>query len=118
MFDLLATDVGRPVGHIRHRLVYCTVSNGQRGEGNGSASQTLAMAPTDLEAIAAEVIVSEQEYDCDAQDQARNWYSLRVHPYKSNDGKVNGSMCLYPLTSPIASTRRKSWRNTSRDSTR
>ncbi|HNV72730.1 MAG TPA: PAS domain-containing protein, partial [Candidatus Ozemobacteraceae bacterium] len=94
MFDLLATDVGRPVGHIRHRLVSAPVSNGQRGEGNGSASQTLAMAPTDLEAIAAEVIVSEQEYDCDAQDQARNWYSLRVHPYKSNDGKVNGAVLV------------------------
>ncbi len=93
LFDLLATDVGRPVGHIRHRLLSTPVLNSQRN-GDAPASQSPEMAPTDLEGIAAEVIVSEREYDCDVQDQARNWYSLRVRPYKTNDGKVNGAVVV------------------------
>ena len=51
-FDLLATDVGRPISHIRHNLVLADD----------------AKTPLDLEALCAEVIT-----DRDASRSARCW---------------------------------------------
>ncbi|MDQ3776003.1 MAG: PAS domain-containing protein [Pseudomonadota bacterium] len=48
-FDLLATDVGRPISHIRHNLVFADAAG----------------SPSDLERLSAEVIASvrEQEHE-------------------------------------------------------
>jgi len=79
-FDLLTTDVGRPIGHIRHTLVY---DPPQAPE-----------SPADLESIAAEVIASVRERECEVHDKAGRWYSLRVQPYMTLDNKVDGAVLV------------------------
>jgi len=75
-FDLLATDMGRPIGHIRHNLV-CAPQAAPPESGPKSAPQH-PDSPADLESIAAEVIASVREQQCEVQDKTGRWYSLRV----------------------------------------
>ncbi|MGH2373113.1 MAG: PAS domain-containing protein, partial [bacterium] len=77
-FDLLATDVGRPISHIRHNLVFA--------DGAGS--------PSDLEDLSAEVIDSVREQEHEVRDKGGRWYSLRVRPYMTLDKKVDGAVLV------------------------
>ncbi len=77
-FDLLATDVGRPINHIRHNLVFA--------DGAGS--------PSDLEDLSAEVIDSVREQEHEVRDKGGRWYSLRVRPYMALDNKVDGAVLV------------------------
>jgi two-component system CheB/CheR fusion protein len=77
-FDLLAGDVGRPIGHIRHELVL------------GDATQP----PLDLEGLCAEVVSIGREQDREVRDTGGRWYSLRVRPYLTLDNKVDGAVIV------------------------
>jgi two-component system CheB/CheR fusion protein len=77
-FDLLAGDVGRPIGHIRHELVL------------GDATQP----PLDLEGLCAEVVTIGREQDREVRDTGGRWYSLRVRPYLTLDNKVDGAVIV------------------------
>ena len=77
-FALLATDVGRPISHIRHNLVFA----------DGAKS------PSDLEGLSAEVIASAREQEHEVCDKAGRWYSLRVRPYMTLDNKVDGAVLV------------------------
>ena len=77
-FDLLATDVGRPISHIRHNLVHADD----------------AKTPLDLEALCAEVITSVTEKEREVLDKAGRWHSLRVRPYTTLDKRVDGAVLL------------------------
>ena len=77
-FDLLAADVGRAIGHIRHNFV--------AGDGSGFA--------LDLEALGAEVISSLREQEHEVRDKGGRWYSLRVRPYMTLDNKVDGAVIV------------------------
>ena len=85
-FELLATDVGRPISHIRHRLVEPTGSARGRGEGTE--------LPLDLEGLAAEVIASLREHEREVRDRAGRWHSLRARPYLTLDNKVDGAVLV------------------------
>jgi two-component system, chemotaxis family, CheB/CheR fusion protein len=76
--DLLAADVGRPIGHIRHELVL------------GDATQP----PLDLEGLCAEVVASGREQEREVRDTGGHWYSLRVRPYLTLDNKVDGAVIV------------------------
>ncbi len=67
-FSLLATDLGRPIGHVRHTLEL-----------------------PDLEALVSEVISSMREAEREVRDKDGRWYSLRVRPYLSHDNKIDGA---------------------------
>jgi two-component system CheB/CheR fusion protein len=66
-FNLLASDVRRPLANVRHNL---------------------DMA--DLENFAGEVISTVREREREVRDQAGRWYSLRVRPYFTLDNRVDG----------------------------
>ena len=78
-FGLLATDVGRPINHIRHSLVL------------GGAPDL----PLDLERLSSDVVseVSTREHDVREKNGER-WYSLRVSPYLTVDSKVDGAVLV------------------------
>ena len=78
-FDLLATDVGRPIGHIRHNLVF-------------AAGDQESVA--DLEGLGAEVIAAVREQEREVRDKGGRWYSLRVRPYMTLDNKVDGAVLV------------------------
>lgn len=77
-FELRATDVGRPVSHIRHNLVLADD----------------AQTPLDLEAVCVEVIASVSEKECEVLDSAGHWHSLRARPYMTLDKNVDGAVLL------------------------
>src|SRR6185503_16000407 len=68
-FNLLATDVGRPISHIRHNLVLADD----------------VRTPLDLEVLCVEVITSATEKEREVLDKAGRWHSLRVRPYTTRD---------------------------------
>ena len=77
-FDLLATDVGRPISHIRHNLVLADDPE----------------TPLDLEDVCVEVITSVREKEREVLDKAGRWHSLRVRPYTTLDKQVDGAVLL------------------------
>src|SRR5262249_16274296 len=70
-FNLLATDIGRPIGWLRHNL-----------------------GVTDLEGLAKNVIGSIRESEQEVRHRDVRWYSLRVRPYLTLDNKVDGAVLV------------------------
>jgi two-component system CheB/CheR fusion protein len=77
-FDLLPTDVGRPIGHLRHHLV-----------------QDSTNQPVDLERLAADVVGSLTELDQQVRDISGRWFSLRIRPYLTLDNRVDGAALVW-----------------------
>ena len=65
--NLLASDVGRPLGHVRHNIEL-----------------------PELEPFVSEVIDSVRAREREVQDKDGRWFSLRVRPYLTPDNKVDG----------------------------
>ncbi|HVT37591.1 MAG TPA: chemotaxis protein CheB [Gemmatimonadaceae bacterium] len=76
-FKLLAADVGRPIGRIRHNLVLV-------------ASES----PPDLEVIIGQVVDSMREREFEVRDTEGHWYSLRIAPYVTIERKLDGAVLL------------------------
>ena len=77
-FELVATDVGRPISHIRHNLSHADDTK----------------TPLDLEALCVEVMTSVREQEHEVRDKAGLWHSLRLRPYTTLDDKVDGAVLL------------------------
>ena len=77
-FDLRATDVGRPISHIRHNLVHADD----------------AKTPLDLETLCTEVITTVSEQEREVLDKDGRWHSLRLRPYTTLDHKIDGAVLL------------------------
>jgi two-component system, chemotaxis family, CheB/CheR fusion protein len=69
--NLLASDLGRPIGNIR-----------------------IHVAPVDLEPFITEVIDTVRAQEAEVQDKDGHWFSLRVRPYITLDNKVDGAVLL------------------------
>ena len=67
-FNLIPSDVGRPISHIQPNLVL-----------------------DNFPALITGVIDSLTPYEGAAQDKAGHWYSLRVRPYVTMDNKIEGA---------------------------
>lgn len=84
-FDLLPTDVGRPIAHLRHHLMVSAERDAPQ------ARQSAA----NLESLAADVISSVREREYEVYDEAtRRWYQLRIRPYMTLDSKIDGAVVL------------------------
>ena len=70
-FNLVVGDIGRPIGHVRHRL-----------------------AVSDLEALITEVIDSVRSQERELQDKAGRWFTLHVRPYVTLDNRVDGAVLV------------------------
>jgi len=84
-FNLLATDVGRPLSSVRHNLH--VVSE----QGSTKAGITPAGA-LDLDGIVREVIDSVSVHECEVKDTKGRWYALRARPYLTLDNKIDGAV--------------------------
>ena len=79
-FDLLASDVGRPIDHLRHNLV--------------AVYETGEESPLHLESLAAEVIASVSEQEREVRDKSGHWHLLRMRPYMTLDNKIDGAVLV------------------------
>jgi two-component system CheB/CheR fusion protein len=70
-FHLVANDLGRPLGSIRHNLDL-----------------------TDLDALVTRVITTVRESEREVRDKSGRWYSLRVRPYLTLDNQVDGAVLV------------------------
>ena len=84
-FNLLATDVGRPLGGIRHNLL------APPGVAPTGAGDSLAL-PLDLENLIRDVIDTVSVREREVQDRQGRWYSLRVRPYLTLDNRIDGAV--------------------------
>jgi two-component system CheB/CheR fusion protein len=71
LFNLLATDLGRPLSNVRHNLEL-----------------------PDLEQLLREVIDTMAEREQEVQDKNGRWYSLRARPYLTLDKKIDGAVLV------------------------
>lgn len=69
MFNLIPTDVGRPISDLRFDIV----------------------APN-LEALVVNVITTLNPVEQEVQDQQGHWYILRVRPYRTSDNQITGAI--------------------------
>ena len=70
-FNLLGTDVGRPLRGVRHNLDF-----------------------PELEEFLAGVIKNVRPHEREVQDREGHWYLLRARPYLSLDNKIDGAVLL------------------------
>ncbi len=68
VFNLIPTDMGRPIGDIKPNLLV-----------------------DDLAALIARVIDSLSPHESEVQDRAGRWYSLRIRPYVTLESKIDGA---------------------------
>jgi two-component system CheB/CheR fusion protein len=71
LFNLITTDIGRPLSDIKHNL-------------------TIA----DLEAQILEVINTLHLKTQEVQDQEGHWYDLRIRPYRTLDNRIDGAVVV------------------------
>ncbi len=69
MLNLIPTDVGRPINHIRPNIEF-----------------------PDLDRRLAEVIESLVPQEFDVRDRSGRWYSARIRPYITIDNKIDGAV--------------------------
>jgi two-component system, chemotaxis family, CheB/CheR fusion protein len=79
LLNLVPTDVGRPIDHIRPNLEI---------HANGGA------AP-DLAALIREVIDTVSLREQEVQDREGHWYSMRLRPYRTADNKIDGAVAIF-----------------------
>jgi two-component system CheB/CheR fusion protein len=89
-FDLLLTDVGRPINHLRYGLTELSLPVPNR-QTRASASTE---RPLDLERIVSEVIAEVREQEHEVLDKTGRWHSLRMRPYLTLDNKVDGAVLV------------------------
>src|SRR5207247_6804361 len=68
VLNLIPSDVGRPIGHLKPNIV-CP----------------------DLEKLVADVIESATACEREVADDAGTLYALRIRPYKSADNRIDGA---------------------------
>jgi two-component system CheB/CheR fusion protein len=71
LFNLIPTDIGRPVGNINHNLHI-----------------------SDLEQQILAVIASLNVHSQEIQDQSGRWYDLRIRPYRTLDNRIDGAVVM------------------------
>ncbi|MGH8591881.1 MAG: PAS domain-containing protein, partial [Gammaproteobacteria bacterium] len=90
------SDVGRPIGNLK-----------------------LPLDAPDLEALATQVIDTVQMQEREVQDKLGRWYTLRLHPYRTSDNRIDGAAgghrCAPRAGSPSRARLRRSDPRTTRD---
>ncbi|MGD8591819.1 MAG: chemotaxis protein CheB [Gammaproteobacteria bacterium] len=72
LFNLISTDLGRPIGDI----------------------QPKTEIPNFIETVTS-VIENVKSYDIKLQNSQSHWYSVRIHPYLIEDSKIDGAVIAF-----------------------
>jgi two-component system CheB/CheR fusion protein len=72
LFNLIPTDRGRPIGHLKARIRYAT-----------------------LEADARRVLQGQELVECEVQSEAGRWFLVRMHPYRTADERIDGVVITF-----------------------
>jgi len=114
LFNLLANDVGRPIGKIRHDFIFKgnlrdheTQQAGRQVKRTDGHATEAVDSPSDLEGLIADVIVDVREHEQEVQDKEGRWYSLRVRPYFTLDNKVDGAVLVLVDITDLKRTERE-----------
>jgi PAS domain S-box-containing protein len=83
IFNLLPGDIGRPLSGIRHNLDF-----------------------VDLEEFVQKVIDTVSFQQVEIRDKEGHWYSLRVRPYITDDGKIDGAVLVFVDIDALKETER------------
>ncbi|HEY6404357.1 MAG TPA: PAS domain S-box protein, partial [Blastocatellia bacterium] len=101
IFNLLATDVGRPLSSVRHNLVVVNERSSRGNDSRASATtenQSLttsaATTPFPLEDFLREVIDTVSVREREVRDKDDRWYVIRARPYMTSDNKIDGAVLL------------------------
>ena len=94
IFNLLATDIGRPASGIRHNLVVPTLPGARSHEASQGAlsSDPGAPAPFPVEELLRAVVDTVSVREHEAADRDGRRYVLRARPYMTADNKVDGAV--------------------------
>jgi two-component system CheB/CheR fusion protein len=84
LFNLLSTDINRPLSSIRHNLV----------ESRADVASAEAWSPYPLEILIREVIDTVATRECELQDKEGRWYMLRARPYMTPENKLDGAVLM------------------------
>ena len=87
IFNLLTTDLGRPLSEIRHNLVVPL-------KHSASALARQHPEPYPVDNLAREVIDTVREQEREVLEKDGRWYSLRARPYMTVDNKVDGAVLV------------------------
>ena len=71
LFNLIPTDVGRPLSDIKHRL-----------------------AMENLDAQILRVMETLEQFAQEVQDHEGRWYDLRIRPYRTLDNRIDGAVAV------------------------
>jgi two-component system, chemotaxis family, CheB/CheR fusion protein len=101
IFNLLATDVGRPLSGVRHNLIVVN-EHGSRGNDPRSSATTenqsfislAATTPFPLEDLLRDVIDTVRVHEREVRDKDGRWYVLRARPYMTTDNKIDGAVLV------------------------
>jgi two-component system CheB/CheR fusion protein len=105
-FNLLASDVGRPIRSIRHNFVSLNEGHVSR-ESQSLVTSAATPGRADLEALLSEVIDSVREREREVQDEDGRWFSLRARPYFTVDNKVDGAVLVVVDITDLKRTERE-----------
>jgi two-component system CheB/CheR fusion protein len=131
-FNLMASDIGRPLNSIRHNLLAApsatTRTSGasrtsksdarrkpsrppapsrfEAGPSTGALPTMAPPQPLKLEVLTREVIDTQREQEHDVRDEHGRWFSLRLRPYMNLDNKVDGAVLVLLDIDAIKQTER------------
>ena len=88
-FNLLGSDLGRPLSGIRHNLDLSLPDKDADG-----AAPAGEKHPSTLEDLVREVLDTISVRTCEVRDRDGRWYSLRVRPYLTLDRKIDGAVLV------------------------
>jgi len=72
VLNLVSGDIGRPIDDVR-----------------------LAVEVPELKRLVTEVIDTVQVKECEVHDRNGRWYALRVHPYRTQDNRIDGAVAVF-----------------------
>ena len=78
LFNLITSDIGRPLGNINHQL-----------------------RVDDLEQRIRHVIDTLDQTSQEVQDQQGRWYDLRIRPYRTLDNRIDGAVVVLVDIDPL-----------------
>ncbi|HEY3153139.1 MAG TPA: CheR family methyltransferase [Candidatus Binatia bacterium] len=114
IFNLLATDVGRPLSGVRHNLLVANERGSRGNDGpssvtteNHSLNTSAAPTPFPLEDFLREVIDTVSVRECEVRDKDGRWYVLRGRPYVTADNKIDSAVLVLVDIDDLKGSERK-----------